>query len=460
MMAVRKNKKRPAMKRNPSAAELREVYKEAVKLDSAGGKKFNEAGAAYNKLFASEEGSAEAKKWNAEWKRLEAEGVELKKKARAKFEYYERLKAQENPRYLITAKQKQVRDVDLGVFEDRTAAKALGRAKTIYKGYTGMTARKRNSAKSTTGKIFKTVKSATKIVLGAGSTLLGKASKAINPTKRIKVSNKYIDLIIKGTAQKTMGGWLVAGKKTGARGRGKVFPQGKGTTKISSNLYLDKATGAVYAKRERNSKKNPEYRVSVSLKKGIATNKSSTVKALTHGGAVRKAKRSMGRRKALYDYSVQKNPTPAMLALVNPKAGKQREEFTGSYKRDTPLYFPEGTPRGISKLGKLLKIRTELATVKPTKGQTWLCRDLGGKLHLGTTNKTGVIWDGPPESFGKVKRVEYEDVKKHLGYDHLTQFYHFMGEEDGRQPTLYADGKGGLRFKGGNYKITPDGIVN
>jgi hypothetical protein len=71
-----------------------------------------------------------------------------------------------------------------------------------------------------------------------------------------------------------------------------------------------------------------------------------------------------------------------------------------------------------------------------------------------------VIWSGPAENFGRVLRIEYEDVKKHLGYARPTQFYHFMGEEDGVKPTLHADGKGGLKFRGGNYRLTPEGVVN
>jgi hypothetical protein len=158
----------------------------------------------------------------------------------------------------------------------------------------------------------------------------------------------------------------------------------------------------------------------------------------------------------------RRNPTPAVLAVVNPKskAAQNRKEFAGEYRKDLPLRYPEGTPQGLSKLGKLLKIKTDRATITPINNQTWLVRDLKGKLHIGTTSKDGLIWSGPAEDFGHVRRIEYEDVKKHLGYDRPQGFYHFMGEEDGIRPRLYADGRGGLKFKGGNYRITPEGIVN
>jgi hypothetical protein len=159
----------------------------------------------------------------------------------------------------------------------------------------------------------------------------------------------------------------------------------------------------------------------------------------------------------------KRNPTPAVLAVVNrtkSKAAQNRKEFAGEYRKDLPLRYPEGTPQGLSKLGKLLKIKTDRATITPINNQTWLVRDLKGKLHIGTTSKDGLIWSGPAEDFGHVRRIEYEDVKKHLGYDRPQGFYHFMGEEDGIRPKLYADGRGGLKFKGGNYRITPEGIVN
>jgi|SRR5882672_824878 len=158
----------------------------------------------------------------------------------------------------------------------------------------------------------------------------------------------------------------------------------------------------------------------------------------------------------------RKNPAPSVLAVVNrtsPKAQANRKEFAGEYRKDTPLYFPEGTPGGLSKIGKLLQIKTKQVVVKP-HAQTWLCRDTQGRLHLGTTSKDGVIWSGPKQDFGKVMQVDYEDVKKHLGYSKPQGFYHFMGEEDGNRPTLCADGKGGLKFKGGNYRFTSRGIEN
>lgn len=177
----------------------------------------------------------------------------------------------------------------------------------------------------------------------------------------------------------------------------------------------------------------------------------------------RLAGRSLKKSSGLLKGGKRRNPAPQVLAIVNrtkSKAAQNRKEFAGEYRKDLPLRYPEGTPTGLSKLGKLLTIKTDRAVITPINNQTWLVRDLKGKLHIGTTSKDGLIWSGPAEDFGHVRRIEYEDVKKHLGYDRPQGFYHFMGEEDGVRPRLYADGKGGLKFKGGNYRITPEGIVN
>lgn len=364
--------------------------------------------------------------------------------------------------------------------------------------------------------------------------------KKANPRKRIKVRNKYVDLVIKGQATKTTEGWKV--------GR-KVYPWGKGTIQVKPHVYLDKSTGFYYVKKERNptrkgmrkgyreakriskilrgrpgksfthyspselgqrkaarhekrherkSKRNvsegfydasgvfhpirssADYSPAAAGESGRAPKKtrsrkkiaakrkaSSTArtksrvrtrKATTRRLAGRALKKSTG----LLKKGKRRNPAPMTLAIVNrtsPRAKANRKAFAGEYRKDTPLYFPEGTPGGLSKLGKLLEIKTKKVIVKPHT-QTWLCRDAQGRFHLGTTSKGAVIWNGPKQDFGQVVRVDYEDVKKHLGYHKPQGFYHFMGEEDGKRPSLYADGKGGLKFKGGNYRITPEGVVN
>lgn len=143
----------------------------------------------------------------------------------------------------------------------------------------------------------------------------------------------------------------------------------------------------------------------------------------------------------------------------NQTAEQIRKKFTGSVKGERTLYVPDSTPREkLAKLGKLISITTEEGTIKPVAGEAWLLSDTRGHLHLGSLSKAP-LYNGPKRSFGKVFKIEYEDVKKHLGYG-PTIFFHHMGEENGKRPTLYADGEGGLIFRGGDYEVTANGLVN
>ncbi len=140
-------------------------------------------------------------------------------------------------------------------------------------------------------------------------------------------------------------------------------------------------------------------------------------------------------------------------------AASDRREFAGRYTGDKDLYFPQGTPTGLSKLGKLVLIKTQSGSIAPVRGTVWLCRDTKGKLHLGTTSNAPLT-DMPAGSLGEVKRLEYEESKPHLGHPNPTIWFHRMGEETGERPTLYSDGNGGLKFRGGRYRITSRGIEN
>jgi hypothetical protein len=110
-------------------------------------------------------------------------------------------------------------------------------------------------------------------------------------------------------------------------------------------------------------------------------------------------------------------------------------------------------------LGNLVLIQTEQGTIKPVRGTAVLLADTRGKLHIGTTSKSD-LFSGPARSFGKVSKIEYESSKPHLGYKGPIIWFHRVGEENGVKPTLHADGKGGLIFKGGQYRLTKRGIEN
>lgn len=143
------------------------------------------------------------------------------------------------------------------------------------------------------------------------------------------------------------------------------------------------------------------------------------------------------------------------------KVRKIRQDFTGLKSRKTAVMnAPKGTPANLAKLGKLISIKAAKGTLKPGRrnpGSTvWLCADARGKLHLATTGDR--LIDGPAQSFGEIREIEYEAVKPHLGHKRPTIFFHKMGEEGGKRPELVSDGAGGLKIKGGTYYITPEGI--
>jgi hypothetical protein len=140
-----------------------------------------------------------------------------------------------------------------------------------------------------------------------------------------------------------------------------------------------------------------------------------------------------------------------------------RKKFAGTYNGDKTLYFPDGTPSGLAKLGRLVKIKARRGTVRPTgknpSGEVWLCADTHGRLHLGSTRNAPLV-AGEPRDFGEVEMIEYQEKKPHLGYKNPIIWFHKMGEEGGRRPTLHANGKGELKFKGGSYKIKREGITD
>jgi hypothetical protein len=453
-----------------------------------------------------------------------------------------------------TAKQQRqyeaIKRSELKRGEDVKTAKRIAAATVRKRAKKNKTQGKGKQALKTTGRALKKAASS---VLGAGAQILGAGSKALNPKKRIKVRNRYVDLVIKGQAKKTPQGWQV-GRKT--------FTQGRGTVSVSSGYYLDRHTGMVYAKRERNKtrRRNVEMgfydasgfhpirassdysegqrpsrskRAKSTKRKAVATashkRKVSSRKKTTGRLASRAIKKTVKSRKrrniseGFYDASGTFHPirtatdyspaiagetgrqakhtkskkrlaakrkasatarhrslvagrkkTTARLAgrsikksagalrrrgRKNPSPESIRKQFAGRVSGSRDLYFPQGTPQGLAKLGKLVLIQTEEGTIKPVHGSAWLCADTHGKLHIGSTTNAP-LFDGPKKNFGKVSKIEYDESKPHLGYPGPIIWFHKLGEETGQRPTLQADGHGGLVFKGGAYRITSRGIEN
>lgn len=188
-------------------------------------------------------------------------------------------------------------------------------------------------------------------------------------------------------------------------------------------------------------------------KRSVASRKASRTAKKTKVRSVAKTRKAATRRVAV------KKGSRAVKGKRNPSAESIRREFAGSINGERDLFFPQGTPTGkLAKLGKLVSITTEEGTIKPVSGSAWLCADTKGKLHIGSVSGAP-LFDGPARSFGHVTKLEYESSKPHLGYG-PTIWFHRVGEENHIRPTLRADGKGGLVFKGGDYRLTRRGLEN
>jgi hypothetical protein len=262
---------------------------------------------------------------------------------------------------------------------------------------------KGKQALKTTGRALKKAASS---VLGAGAQILGAGSKALNPRRK---KNKTIIkarrvVVLNRTAKK-------AAKKTEKR------------------------------------KRNASRAIHLSRKAKSGRARSSSVGRTTK--ATRSRKPLAQSRKAATKSRARKNPSPESI----------RKQFAGRVSGSRDLYFPQGTPQGLAKLGKLVLIQTEEGTIKPVHGSAWLCADTQERLHIGSTSNAP-LFSGPARNLGRVRKIEYESSKPHLGYQGPIIWFHHMGEENGKRPTLHADGKGGLVFKGGDYRLTKRGIEN
>jgi len=258
---------------------------------------------------------------------------------------------------------------------------------------------------------------------------------------RRKYRNGYLDLVIRGTAEKTTQGWKVGSK---------TIPQGKGIAPIRSGYYLDKATGMIFAKRARNSDhRDADHPIEVTKhwRQGPPGYLTQWQRA-HHAG-----------QQGLFDHGIKPAKKRNSSAKASPATRAIREKFTGTKSRKTAtMNASNGTPKNLAKLGKLVLIKTANGIIKPGNGITWLCADAKGKLHLATS--AARLVEGPARNFGEVSQIEYEARKPHLSYKNQTIFFHKMGEEGGKKPVLIADGKGGLKLRGGSYRIEREGIVD
>ena len=291
-----------------------------------------------------------------------------------------------------------------------------------------MPGRKPKSKTAAKGRKKAPAKKRNRTIIKAGRIDHLDVSRVHNPAAPGRRRNAYTDLIIYGQAAKTAGGWKIGGR---------TIEQGRGVVPLTKRGYfLDRATGTVYAKRVRNGAGTKIRRTAGKLVSEV-------------GGAVASLGQTIAGKKA--------NPKKRAPKRRRNESGAaaRRREFAGEVTGYKDLYFPAGTPEGLSTLGPLLLIRTAAGDIQPTAGGAYLCQDKRGKLYIGATSERP-LWTGPAQTFGAVSRVEYECAKPHLNVPETVTWFH---DFERPKPELRADGKGGLRFVGGGYTIEREGIT-
>ena len=291
---------------------------------------------------------------------------------------------------------------------------------------------------------------------------------------------------------------------------GKQFiPKGKGQRKLPGGALLDLGSGFVYRKVNPAKRRNaPEFssETPIEVKRhyrsggpGYETKRQRIIKLgqrdlfaqdasvdqllgylRKNPTAIEAVRRKLGaKRFAQASPSVLKRELKAVLTAevkrrAGRKAGKkvrrnpdataqakqQFRDFHGyAPGKSVDVYIPDSAPtQGLSTLGEFYAFTFKGGgNVKPLV-KVWLLRDLKGRLHLGGTQAGAVMTNEPAGYVGTIKKIEYVAAKPHLGEPSKIIWFHRTGEEGGKQPSLFSDGKGGLLIKGGDYYITPEGI--
>lgn len=150
----------------------------------------------------------------------------------------------------------------------------------------------------------------------------------------------------------------------------------------------------------------------------------------------------------------KKKPNPRKGKRRNDGAEDRREGFAGRVTGHKELYFPDGTPGGLSTLGPVVTLYTDAGEFKPISGKIFLSQDGDERLYAGTPEKRSMA--NPNQDFGKVHRIEYRCKKPHLGEPHEVIWFH---DFESPLPRLKSDHEGMLHFIGGGYRIKREGIV-
>ncbi len=339
-----------------------------------------------------------------------------------------------NPRYLVTAEETIKKARDLGILEDRSAKSALNRAKKLYggQGLKKFEAKKRNPrrrnkaphiSEADIAKLSPAAQAQLRAQLGRVEAQEAKASTPAQKKAAAKSRRSFLSRL--GTRLRVIG--QTKKYKVSARDLSKCKRK---TIKVRGRHETD----ALAKAQSQLGSRFDQLRVGNRTKK---RNACGSKKRNVTARSPRKSGGSRPRRR-------------------NSAAEDARREFAGQVTGYKQLYFPPGAPRELSTLGPLVLLRTESGDIAPVHGAAYLCQEPNGKLWIASSKPNTVLIDGPAQSFGHLRRVEYRCRKPHLGYpDTVTWFHDF---ED-PLPTLRSDGAGGLRIAGGGYTVKREGIT-
>jgi hypothetical protein len=154
------------------------------------------------------------------------------------------------------------------------------------------------------------------------------------------------------------------------------------------------------------------------------------------------------------------NTRPRNVAAIH------REFLDRETWRFREYHTPDGTPRDVAMLGKLIELGMadgQLLTFEDNPAV--LCAS-GGKrrrrLYIGLTVPYEMPDDTEPGrefDYGEVSTVVYKSRKPHLDTGRLNEYEHQFGDEGGELPHLILiDGL--MRFRFGSYYITKYGLQN
>jgi hypothetical protein len=146
-------------------------------------------------------------------------------------------------------------------------------------------------------------------------------------------------------------------------------------------------------------------------------------------------------------------------------AAIHREFHDRATWRFREYYTPEGTPKDLAQLGKLIELGMadgQLATFEDNPAV--LCASGGRKrrrLYIGLTVPYEMPDDTEPGreyDYGEVLSCTYTCRKPHLDTGRLNEYEHQFGDEGGELPHLIiVDGL--MRFRFGSYTVSKLGII-